>query len=516
MFPGVFAKSTPDKPAIIRAATGERLTYRQLDENSTRLANHLDALGLRPGDTIAMISQNDLHMFEVYWAALRSGLYVTAINHHLTAPETDYILTDCNAKVVFAGASVADAVATTADIPALATPGRRLAWGGAIDGFDSYETVLAEASSSPRADQPRGTDMLYSSGTTGRPKGIKTPLPQGQVDEVPDAYTAIFGPMYGFDTDTVYLSPAPLYHAAPLRYCGVTNSVGGTVVFLDRFDPEAALQAIAEHRVTHSQWVPTMFIRMLKLPAEVRERYDVSSMRIAVHAAAPCPVEVKRAMIEWWGPVIHEYYASTEAAGATFIGPQEALDHPGSVGKPLLGVVHICDEDGVEMPVGEVGQVYFERDEVAFEYHNDPEKTRKAQHPEHRNWSTTGDVGYVDDDGYLYLTDRKAFMIISGGVNIYPQEAENVLVNHPAVYDVAVIGVPDDDLGEVVKACVQLDPAYSPSAQLADELIDYTKDAIAAYKAPRSVDFVDDLPRTPTGKLVKGELRKRYWPAAVS
>ncbi|MDL9946075.1 acyl-CoA synthetase [Gordonia sp. ABSL11-1] len=516
MFPGVFAKSTPDKPAIIRAATGECLTYRQLDENSTRLANHLDALGLRPGDTIAMISQNDLHMFEVYWAALRSGLYVTAINHHLTAPETDYILTDCNAKVVFASASVADAVATTADIPALAAPGRRLVWGGAIDGFDSYDTVLAEASDAPRADQPRGTDMLYSSGTTGRPKGIKTPLPQGQVDEIPDAYTAIFGPMYGFGTDTVYLSPAPLYHAAPLRYCGVTNSVGGTVVFLDRFEPETALQAIAEHGVTHSQWVPTMFIRMLKLPAEVRSRYDVSSMRIAVHAAAPCPVEVKRSMIEWWGPVIHEYYASTEAAGATFIGPQEALDHPGSVGKPLLGVVHICDEDGAEMPVGEVGQVYFERDEVAFEYHNDPEKTRKAQHPEHQNWSTTGDVGYVDDEGYLYLTDRKAFMIISGGVNIYPQEAENVLVNHPAVYDVAVIGVPDDDLGEVVKACVQLDPAFSPSPQLADELIGFTRDAIAAYKAPRSVDFVDDLPRTPTGKLVKGELRKRYWPATVS
>jgi long-chain acyl-CoA synthetase len=516
LFPGVFATSTPDKPAIIRAATGECLTYRQLDENSTRLANHLDALGLRPGDTIAMISQNDLHMFEVYWAALRSGLYVTAINHHLTAPETDYILTDCNAKVVFASASVADAVATTADIPALAAPGRRLVWGGAIDGFDSYDTVLAEASDAPRPDQPRGTDMLYSSGTTGRPKGIKTPLPQGQVDEIPDAYTAIFGPMYGFGTDTVYLSPAPLYHAAPLRYCGVTNSVGGTVVFLDRFDPETALQAIAEHGVTHSQWVPTMFIRMLKLPAEVRARYDVSSMRIAVHAAAPCPVEVKRSMIEWWGPVIHEYYASTEAAGATFIGPQEALDHPGSVGKPLLGVVHICDEDGAEMPVGDVGQVYFERDEVAFEYHNDPEKTRKAQHPEHQNWSTTGDVGYVDDEGYLYLTDRKAFMVISGGVNIYPQEAENVLVNHPAVYDVAVIGVPDDDLGEVVKACVQLDPAFSPSPQLADELIGFTRDAIAAYKAPRSVDFVDDLPRTPTGKLVKGELRKRYWPATVS
>ncbi len=293
----------------------------------------------------------------------------------------------------------------------------------------------------------------------------------------------------------------------------MTNSVGGTVIMLDRFEPEAALAAIQNHKVTHSQWVPTMFIRMLKLPEEVRNSYDVSSLEVAVHAAAPCPVEVKRAMIEWWGPVVHEYYASTEAAGATFIGPQEALDHPGSVGKPLLGVIHICDEDGKELPVGEVGQVFFEREDVTFQYHNDPEKTRKAQHPEHENWSTTGDVGYVDADGYLYLTDRKAFMIISGGVNIYPQEAENVLINHPAVFDVAVIGVPEPDLGEVAKACVQLGEGYEPSDELADELIAFTKDSIAAYKAPRSVDFVDELPRTPTGKLVKGELRKKYWPA---
>ncbi|AZG44343.1 acyl-CoA synthetase [Gordonia insulae] len=515
MFPGVFAASTPDKPAVIRAATGEQLTYRQLDENSTRLANYLDELGLRPGDAIAMVSPNDLHMFEVYWAALRSGLYVTAINHHLTAAETAYILTDCNAQVLFAGASVAETVADSATIPDLDRAGRRIAWGGEIPGFDAYEDVLAAASDAPRTDQPRGTDMLYSSGTTGRPKGIKTPLPDGQVDQIPDAYTAIFAPMYGFDADTVYLSPAPLYHAAPLRYCGVTNSVGGTVVFLDRFDPETALATIDAHRTTHSQWVPTMFIRMLKLPVEVRGKYDVSSMKVAVHAAAPCPVEVKRAMIDWWGPVIHEYYASTEAAGATFIGPAEALEHPGSVGKPLLGVVHICDEDGAEMPIGEVGLVYFEREEVAFEYHNDPQKTRKAQHPKHENWSTTGDVGYVDAEGYLYLTDRKAFMIISGGVNIYPQEAENVLINHPAVYDVAVIGIPDDDLGEVVKGCVQLDPAFAASQELADELIAFTKDSIAGYKVPRSIDFVDDLPRTPTGKLVKGELRKRYWPEAV-
>ena len=511
MFPGVFAATTPDKPAVIAAATGEVLTYAQLDENSTRLANHLEKLGLAPGDSIAMVSANDLHMFEVYWAALRSGLYVTAINHHLTAAETNYILGDCNAKVLFAGASVGDAVADAGEIPALAVAGHRLVWGGAIDGFEEYEEALAAASPAPRADQPRGTDMLYSSGTTGRPKGIQTPLPQGQVDEIPDAYTAIFAPMYGFTEDTVYLSPAPLYHAAPLRYCGTTNSVGGTVVMMDRFEPETALAMIEKFRATHSQWVPTMFIRMLKLPADVRDRYDVSSMKVAVHAAAPCPADVKRAMIEWWGPVIHEYYASTEAAGATFIGPQEALDHPGSVGKPLLGIVHICAEDGTELPVGEIGQVYFERDEMPFRYHNDPDKTRGAQHPHHENWSTTGDVGYVDDDGYLYLTDRKAFMIISGGVNIYPQEAENVLIGHPAVYDAAVIGVPDDDLGEVAKACVQLAPGYEPSDELAGQLIDFITSSIASYKAPRTVDFVEDLPRTPTGNLVKGELRKRYW-----
>lgn len=515
MFPGNFVATTPDKPAVIAAATGEQVTYAQLDDNSTRLANHLESLGLAPGDCIAVVSANDSRIFDVYWAALRSGLYVTAVNHHLTAAETNYILGDCNAKVLFAGASVADAVAGSGEIDVLARPGHRIVWGGTLDGFEDYDAILASASPEPRTDQPRGTDMLYSSGTTGRPKGIKTPMPEGQVNEVPDAYTAIFAPMYGFDDSTVYLSPAPLYHAAPLRYCGVTNSVGGTVVFLDRFEPEAALAAIEKYHVTHSQWVPTMFIRMLKLPAEIRDKYDVSSMKLAVHAAAPCPVEVKRAMIDWWGPVIHEYYASTEAAGATFIGPQEALDHPGSVGKPLLGVIHVCDEDGAELPTGEVGQVYFERDAVPFQYHNDPEKTRKSQHPEHENWSTTGDVGYVDDEGYLYLTDRKAFMIISGGVNIYPQEAENVLINHPAVFDVAVIGVPDPDLGEVAKACVQLSEGYLPSNELADELISFTKDSIAAYKAPRSVDFVDDLPRTPTGKLVKGQLRKRYWPAAT-
>ncbi|QKT07204.1 acyl-CoA synthetase [Gordonia sp. X0973] len=515
MFPGVHAARTPDKPAIVKPSSGEQVTYRELDENSTRIAHYLrDDLGLRRGDVVAMVTDNDLRAFDVYWAAIRSGLYVTAVNHHLTAAETNFILADCGAKALFASAAVAAAVADSGEIEALAAPGRRVAWGGPVPGFADYEEIRSAASAQPLDDQPRGTDMLYSSGTTGRPKGIKPPLPVGQVDEVPDMVSAVFGPAYGFDADTVYLSPAPVYHAAPLRYCGMVNSLGGTTILMDRFEPQEALRLIDEYRVTHSQWVPTMFVRMLKLPAEVRDRYDVSSMKAAIHAAAPCPAEVKRQMIEWWGPVLNEYYAATEAAGVTMIGSADALTHPGSVGKAVLGIVHICDDEGRDLPAGQVGTIYFERDEVPFVYHNDPDKTRKSQHPQHETWATTGDLGYLDDDGFLYLTDRSAFMIISGGVNIYPQEAENVLINHPAVYDVAVIGVPDAEMGEQVKACVQLADGYEPSAALADELIAFTKESVASYKAPRSVDFFDDLPRTPTGKMVKGELRKRYTESA--
>lgn len=507
MYPGTHLATAPDKPAVIRPATGESVTYAELMDRSTRIANHLRALGLRPGDTVAVVSDNDLRVFDVYWAAVRSGMYVTAVNHHLTAPEVNYILDDCGAGVVFAAAAVASAVAEADQV--LGDPRRRIAWGGPVPGFADYDQVLADASDEPLTDQPRGTDMLYSSGTTGRPKGIRPPLPEGQVDEVPDMVSAVFGPVYGFGTDTVYLSPAPVYHAAPLRYCAMVNSLGGTVVLMDRFEPEQALALIGEYRVTHSQWVPTMFVRMLKLPEEIREAYDVSSLKVAIHAAAPCPEQVKRKMIEWWGPVIQEYYAATEAAGVTLIGPEDALARPGSVGRAALGVIHICDENGDDLPSGEVGVVYFEREEAPFEYHNDPEKTRAATHPRHPFWATTGDLGYLDDDGFLYLTDRKAFMIISGGVNIYPQEAENVLVNHPAVYDVAVIGIPDDDLGEVARGYVQLAAGEEPSAALAEELIGYATDQLAAYKVPRSIEFVDSLPRTPTGKLVKGELRKQ-------
>ena len=510
MYPGTHAATTPDKPAVIMGGSGETLTFAELDAGSARLANHLRAAGLRKGDVVALVSENTPRVYEVYWAAQRSGLYVTVVNHHLSAPETAYIVRDCGAKalVVSAGvAGLAAAVEDHVDVPV------RLAFGGEIPGatsYSDYDATLADVSSEAPADQPRGADMLYSSGTTGRPKGIKPALPDRQVDDPGDTYQATFGPLYGFDADTVYLSPAPLYHAAPLRFSATVQALGGTVVVMERFDPERALALIEEHSVTHSQWVPTMFVRMLKLPDDVRARYDVSSMQVAIHAAAPCPIEVKQAMIDWWGPVLYEYYAATEAIGMTVIDSEQWLERPGSVGRAGMGIVHICDDEGSDLGPGEVGTVYFEREEPTFEYHNDPGKTQSARHPEHDNWATTGDLGYLDEDGYLFLTDRKAFMIISGGVNIYPQEVEDALALHPKVLDVAVIGVPDEEMGENVKAVVQTPEGVEAGPELERELIEFVRGRIAHYKAPASVDFTDFLPRTATGKLVKRELRDRY------
>jgi fatty-acyl-CoA synthase len=353
--------------------------------------------------------------------------------------------------------------------------------------------------------------MLYSSGTTGRPKGVRPELPGRDVTEPGDTYVTVFSPMYGFDADTVYLSPAPIYHAAPLRFVGVVQSVGGTVVMMESFSPEGALAAIEKYRVTHSQWVPTMFVRMLKLPAEVRERYDVSSLKVAIHAAAPCPVEVKQAMIDWWGPVLYEYYSATEGIGITFIDSRQWLDKPGSVGRDgVLGIAHVVGEDGRDLPPGETGVIYFERDQPTFSYRGDPEKTRAAQHPDHPNWATVGDLGYLDEDHFLFLTDRQSHMIISGGVNIYPREVEDVLTLHPAVYDVAVIGVPDEDMGERVLGVVQPADGVSWSPALERELIDHCRARLATFKCPTRIEAVDQLPRTPTGKLLKHVLRRSY------
>jgi acyl-CoA synthetase (AMP-forming)/AMP-acid ligase II len=505
MHPGHFAATTPDKPAVVMDGDGRTLTYRELEEQSNQLAHVFRAAGLQTGDHIAFVLENRPEVFVVAWAAQRAGLYYTATSTRLTPGELEYIVDDCGARVLVASA-VTVAAADAVDTPKVEL---KLLVDGSHEGWEPMAEAMAQHPTTPIADQAEGADMLYSSGTTGRPKGVKVPLPPGEFPQM-SSVGAIAKMLFGADESTVYLSPAPLYHAAPLRFCMANTRIGGTTVVQEHFDPEAFLAAVETHRVTFTQVVPTMFIRMLKLPDEVRAKYDVSSLKAAVHAAAPCPVEVKQRMIEWWGPVIHEYYAGTEGNGFVYCNSEQWLAHPGTVGASLIGTIHILDEDGVEQPVGEAGTVYFEGG-ASFEYHGDPEKTKGSMDPKGRGWSTLGDVGYVDDDGFLYLTDRKAYMIISGGVNIYPQEAENVLAMHPKVADVAVFGIPNEEMGEAVHAVVQPAEGAEPGPELAAELIAYCRDRLAHFKCPRSVDFRDELPRHPTGKLYKRLLKDEYW-----
>jgi long-chain acyl-CoA synthetase len=506
MFPGTHARTSPDRPAVMMCGTGQTLTYAELDSHSARLAAGLHDVGIREGDVIALLADNTPEAFEAYWAAIRSGLYVTPVNWHLAPEEAAYIVRDSGARVVIASAGVRSLaeqlVERACDVE------HWIAFGGVVDGYQSYDDLLEAAGPNLEA-QPRGSEMLYSSGTTGRPKGIKSRRLSIQVDEAGEPIAGLLANVFGFTAADVYLSPAPFYHAAPLKWCAAVHALGGTVVLMDRFDAEQMLSAIEQYHVTATQVVPTMFVRMLRLPDEVRAKYDVSSLRLAVHAAAPCPPDVKDAMIEWWGEILTEYYGATEVHGLTVITTPEWRDKRGSVGKAALGIAHICD-GGPELPAGEIGTIYFERDVAPFEYHNDPEKTAAARHPDHENWSTVGDVGYLDEDGYLFLTDRKAFMIISGGVNIYPQEIENALALHPHIDDVAVIGIPDPEMGEQVKAVVKLRDGVAPSDAVAADIIEYVRSRIARYKAPKSVDFVDELPRTATGKLAKRILIDRY------
>jgi len=505
MYPQVHARQTPDKAAYIMARSGEVVTYRQLNDRSNRCAQLLYALGLRSGDTVAIFMDNNPRYFELCWAAQRSGLYYTCISSRLTAPEVAYIVNDCGAKVLFTSAAKSE---VASDLRAL-VPDLRAAFmiGATVEGYESYEDATATQSCEPLAEELEGSDMLYSSGTTGRPKGVKPPLPNAPAGTPPALLMLILG-LYGADSENVYFSPAPLYHAAPLRFNMAFLRIGATCIVMESFDAERALADIERFEATHSQWVPTMFVRMLKLPEAVRRRYDVSSLKVAIHAAAPCPIPVKERMIEWWGPVLHEYYAGTEGNGFTAINSEEWLTHKGSVGKPLSGELHIADEHGNDMPAGQPGVVYFSGG-GRFEYHNDPGKTREAYN--HKGWSTLGDIGYVDEEGYLYLTDRKANMIISGGVNIYPQEAENVLITHPKVSDVAVFGIPNDEFGEEVKAVVEPVDMGEAGANLERELIEFCRSKISAIKCPRSIDFASELPRHPTGKLYKRILKEKYW-----
>ena len=508
MYPGRHAAEAPDRVAAVMTGTGESLSFAELERRSVQLAHVLHDAGLRPGDVVALLTENSLRAFEVYWAAVRSGLYITAVNFRLKPDEVAYIVDDCGAAALIVSAEQAATAEAITDQTAKVT--LRLAFGGPVTGHAGYEETIAAASAVPFDDQPRGATMLYSSGTTGRPKGVRPPLSGVQVAEPGEALVTLASQFFGVNTETVYLSPGPIYHAAPLRWSGAVQALGGTVVMMKKFDAEQALRTVGERHVTHGQFVPTMFIRMLRLPPEVRDRYDVSSLRVAIHAAAPCPVEVKQKMIDWWGPILVEYYAGTESNGMTVIDSATWLTKPGSVGQSVLGTVRICADDGTELAAGEIGGVYFKRDAVPFAYHNDPDQTRAAQHPRHPAWTTLGDIGYLDEDGFLFLTDRQAFMIISGGVNIYPQETENVLALHPAVYDVAVIGVPDPEMGESVAAFIQPAAGAVPGPELAREIVTFVKSKIAGFKAPKVVRFVDALPRTETGKLMKSELKAKY------
>ncbi len=498
-----------NKPAIILHPSGTVITFDELEARANRLAHGFRKAGLREGDTIAILMENNEHIHAVMWAARRSGLYYVPINTHLTPAEAAYIIDNGNAKAIIGSAALKETCAGLADHLPRGLPELLMIAGPIpptdLPNWDRYPECVADQPDTPIDDEIEGDLLQYSSGTTGRPKGIKRELPHVPPDEAPGMMSALVG--FWMDPDAVYLSPAPLYHTAPSVWSMSVQAGGITTVVMEKFDPEGALDAIQRYRVTHGQFVPAMFVRMLKLPEAVRKSYDLSSLKRVMHAAAPCPVDIKMQMIDWWGPIVDEYYASSEAIGSTLITAEDWLAHPGSVGKPMLGGVHILDKNGNELPPGEPGEIYFEGG-YSFEYLNDPSKTAASR--DKHGWMTVGDVGYLDEEGYLFLTDRRHHMIISGGVNIYPQEAENLLVTHPKVLDAAVFGIPDDEMGQRVMAAVQtVDPADA-GEPFAEELLAWLRDRLSHFKCPRSIAFESQLPRTDTGKLYKNELVEKY------
>ena len=504
MHPGLKSGVGPNAASSISAADGSVVTFQELEEASNRLAQLFRSRGLTTGSHLAVLLENSARFLEVFNAAWRSGIHLTPINWHLGAEEAGYIIEDCDATALITSARFSATMTDLADCLDQVT--LRLSIDGEVAGFEDLDHAVATMPSTPIEDEARGSWMFYSSGTTGRPKGIYKDLDGSPPDELMGFDLMIQG-LYGVTPGSVLLCPAPYYHAAPAGWVTSFQRVGGTVIVMERFDAEEVLSAIERFGVTHMQCVPTHFIRLLKLDDATRRRYDVSSLQTVIHAAAPCPVDVKRQMLEWFGPIIHEYYAGSEGNAFFIIGPQEWLAHPGSVGRNAQGTVHICDEDDNDLPIGEAGQIWFEGG-AEFEYHKDPDKTKESFN--RHGWSTLGDVGYLDDEGFLYLTDRISHMIISGGVNIYPQEIENVLVAHPAVADVAVIGIPDAEMGESVLAVVEPAAGITPDDALANELIAFARNKLAGFKCPRRVDFIEELPRLPTGKLLKRKLRDAY------
>lgn len=508
MYAGKYAAIQPDQPCFIMASSGEVVTYSAFEGRSNQLAHLLREHGMQRLDHYSIFMENNSRYLETCAAGERAGLYYTCINSYLTAEEMAFIVNDSESKVLITSVSRREvALEAIKNCPKVSL--HLIVDGGEDDGpFINYAEAVGKYPTSPIADEQLGTAMLYSSGTTGRPKGILRPLPESP----PSENLPIFGflnKVWEYREGMTYLSPAPLYHSAPQAATNLAVRAGGICIIMERFDPVQYLSLIEEHKVTHSQLVPTMFSRLLKLPEADRNCYDLSSLETAIHAAAPCPPQVKHQMIDWWGPIVHEYYGATEGLGFAACNSEEWLAHPGSVGKTLLGELHVLDEDMKPCPTGTSGTIWFVT-ATPFEYYNDPERTKEARSAD-GTMSTVGDVGYVDDDGFLYLTDRKTYMIISGGVNIYPQECENLLITHPKVADAAVFGVPNEDLGEEVKAVIQAMPEFIPAKELEAELIAFCHQHLSHQKCPRSIDFEDQLPRLPTGKLYKRLLRDRYW-----
>lgn len=501
------AQEDPERVALITPGDEVEVTYGELHAGANRVANGLQALGLQKGDTVACVLPNGLEMVELAMATLQIGLYLTPINHHLVGPEIAYIVDDSDAKIFIGHERFADELAKAATEIELPSD----AWYavGDVEGFRPYAELTAGQPDTPPANRAAGAPMHYTSGTTGKPKGVKRQL----VELDPDTYFELFTgfpQMFGWEPhgDGVHIVGSPLYHTAVLQFGGSALHMGHKVVLMDKWGAEDMLRLIDEHKVTSSHMVPTQFVRMLALPEEVRAKYDMSSTRNMIHAAAPCPPDVKRQMIEWWGDSIWEYYAATEGGG-TIITAKEWMEKPGSVGKAWSNSeVFIIGDDGTRLGPNEIGTVYMKMG-VEFEYKGDPEKT-KDSHLSDGSF-TVGDIGEIDEDGYLFLRDRKSHMIISGGVNIYPAEIESTLITHPAVADVAVFGIPHDDWGEEVKAVLELEDGYEQSDELIGEIAEFARENLAKLKVPRTFDVVDQLPRDPNGKLYKKQLRDPYW-----